>query len=360
MADERFDAKRQAMDAPLILPHELLDGSLADLVGFAEGKDERFKNRAYAAQTPVPRGDGSGHWNLLKVSPHLFVMMGAVEYHQDREILVPSDHMVKVRILLSGGLRSTDGQVDLDGTGAFVEAYPGAEGSSYILRGGELTRLVILNCDRSFFEQELGLPIEHLPFPISYLFDNQAQNPKGSVVALGPDVLRAANEMMRADTRFQPPVIFPYIAAKSREIACAMIADLATTRRDAALNIKSSVRDVSRINEARDIILDQFQRPPTIPELARQVGVNQTKLKSLFKATFGSTIHEFTQKCRMDRAAELMTMSDIGIAEVAYAVGYDHPASFTHAFKAYFGHAPSQIRRANAKAGAALPPPASL
>lgn len=333
-----------------ILPHDTLDGSLADMVRIAEkgmGQDG-----TYAAQVQLPRGEGIGHWNIFKVSPHLFVMIASVEYHEDKRVIVPSDHMVKVRVLLSGGLRSIDGKVNLEGTGAFVEAYPGAEGSSYTLRGGTLTRLVILNCDGAFFEDELGLSALQLPFPISYLFDKKAQDPLGSAVALGPDVLRAANDVMRADTRFSRPLLFPYLAAKGREIACAMISDLEAHRTRSQSHIRSTPRDVNRVNEARDILMDQFQRPPTIPQLARLVGVNQTKLKSLFKAIFGYTIHEFTQKCRMDRAADLITMSDIGVAEVAYAVGYDHPASFTHAFKAYFGHAPSQIRRANTNAKA--------
>lgn len=340
------------MSAPFEIPHATLDGSIADILEYVERRGLRDSSSpdCYSATMAVPRGQGTGRWTLFKLSAHLLILIGNVEYHEDKEVLVPSDTMAKVRVLLSGGLRSSDGSVQLEGTGAFVESYPGTSGSSYILRGGALTRLVVLNCDRAFFEDELGLSEEYLPFPISYLFDRQAGDPKGSMIPLGPDVLRAANEVMRADTRFEPPVIFPYLAAKAREIACAMIAELNAARARPIANVRSSVRDVSRINEARDIILDQFQRPPTIPQLARIVGVNQTKLKVLFKNTFGLTIHEFTQKCRMDRAAELLTTTDIGIAEISYAIGYDHAASFTHAFKSYFGHAPSHVRRANRNA----------
>ncbi|WP_195908394.1 AraC family transcriptional regulator [Novosphingobium sp. Gsoil 351] len=333
------------------LPHSTMDGSIADLMAYIDKKyPDGGKADRYSALIPVTRGEGTGHWTLYKLSPHLLILIANIEYHSDKRILVPSDTMAKVRVLLAGGLRSSNGTVELDGTGAFVESYPGSNGSSYVVRGGDRTRLVILNCDRAFFEEELGLPEGYLPYPISYLFDRQAEDPKGSVVALGPDVLRAANEIMRAETRFEQPVIFPYLAAKAKELACAMIAELNAARERPVTNLRSSVRDVSRINEARDIILDQFQRPPTIPQLARSVGVNQTKLKALFKNTFGLTIHEFTQKCRMDRAAELLTTTDVGIAEIAYAVGYDHAASFTHAFKGHFGHAPSQVRRANMKA----------
>lgn len=340
------------MTIPAPLPHDLLDGSLADMVRHVEqsGAEAFGPMKSFSVQMPLPKGRGSGYWTLLKASPHLFILIGNFEYHEDQQIMVPSDQMAKVRILLSGSMRSNDGKVELDGTGAVVESYPGDGGSSYTIRGGQQTRIVILNCDRAFFEEELGLPPEILPYPISYLFDRRAHDSQGSVVPLGPDVLRAANDVFRAESRFGVPVIFPYLAAKGREIACAMITELVSFKNQSSSLVTSSVRDVSRINEARDIILDQFQRPPTIPQLAKTVGVNQTKLKTVFKATFGLTIHDFTQKCRMDRAAELLIMTDIGVAEVAYAVGYDHPASFTHAFKGYFGHPPSKIRRANARA----------
>ena len=341
------------MNQQLTVAHDSLRGSIAEMLIEIEGllRTAGEKADCYKARIDVPRGLGTGHWDFYKVSPHLYVLIVDVEYHDDIEIIVPSDIMAKVRVLLAGSLRSTDGQINLDGTGAFVESYPGTGGSSYIIEGGRRCRLAILNCDRTFFECELGLPAEMLPFPISYLFDTKAIDPRGGVVTLGPDVLRAANEIMRAETRFSPPVIYPYLAAKGREIACAMIAELNAQRSRPQPPVRSSVRDVSRINEARDILLDQFQRPPTIPQLARSIGMNQTKLKVLFKSTFGLTVHDFTQRCRMDRAVELLTTTDIGIAEIAYAVGYEHPASFTHAFRSFFGHAPSQVRRANWQAG---------
>lgn len=345
----KFEIETDARGGKWILaPHERMMGSLADMLDLTLGKGNRslLAGTFVGIRHRVPPGIGSGQWDVLRLSPHLYLLLGDLEYHHDQEIMVPSDYMAKVRILLSGGLRQVSGDVRLEGAGAFVESYPGSQASSYVLRGGELTRMMILNCEREFFSHELGLSPDELPFPLSYLFE-QAERPEGSVAPLGPDVLRAANDVMRAGSRFEPRLLIPYLAAKGREIACAMIADLAAARENPWLQVRSSVRDVSRINEARDILLDEFQRPPSIPKLARRVGVNQTKLKALFKATFGLTIHEFTQRCRMERAVDLLASTDLSVAEIAYAVGYDYPASFTHAFRKFHGHAPRQARRAS-------------
>jgi AraC family transcriptional regulator, transcriptional activator of the genes for pyochelin and ferripyochelin receptors len=323
------------------LPHTLLHGSIGDLLGFMQPVEGILGIRYR-----VPAGEGSGHWELVQLSAHLFILTCLAEYREDLRLEVPGENMVKVRILLSGHLESVEKRITLEGTGAFVEAYPSLLASAYTLRSGEPIRLVVLNCSPGFFTEELGLSEDELPFPLSHLFQAATLKPEGSVAPLAPDVLRAANDIMRSAGRFEPKLRKAYLSAKCREIACAMILALRAGQSASPKKVQASVRDVSRIEEARDILLDQFQHPPAIPKLARQVGINQTKLKSLFKAMFGLTIHDFTQKCRMERAVDLLDSTDLSVAEIAYAVGYDFPASFTHAFRKYYGHVPRQVRRA--------------
>jgi len=101
-----------------------------------------------------------------------------------------------------------------------------------------------------------------------------------------------------------------------------------------------SARELSRVHEARDYLAQHYAHPPTIPDLARMVGLNQTKLKATFREIFRSTIYEYILERRMDRAAEMLLSGDHAIAQVAYAVGYDYPANFAAAFKRHFGQLP--------------------
>lgn len=330
----------------VLLEPTMIDGTIEALGRAFTAVEDQIGGEPFAGiRLRVPPGEGSGHWDIVRLSPSLFVMTGTVEYHQTRRIHVADSRMVKVRILLSGQMIQLETGTRLSGTGAFVEAYPSDIKSDYELAGGEQVRLLILNCGADFFTEDLGLPVEALPQPLAHVFAADSARTQGSVVPLGPDILRAANDIMRGANEYAAAVRPAWLRAKASEIACTMIADL--SRRENGVGVapvKATVRDMNRVNEARDILLDRYQRPPKIPQLARMVGINQTKLKALFKATFGLTVHEFVQKCRMERALDMLTSTDLGIAEIAYALGYNYPASFTHAFRQFYGHAPRRAR----------------
>jgi AraC family transcriptional activator of pyochelin receptor len=104
-----------------------------------------------------------------------------------------------------------------------------------------------------------------------------------------------------------------------------------------------SNRDIGRLSEARNILLAEFATPPTLPKLARRVGLNATKLSVGFKREFGETVHNFVRRLRLERASELLRTTDLLIGQVADAVGYAHHSTFTVAFTDYFGVAPRSL-----------------
>jgi AraC-like DNA-binding protein len=99
-------------------------------------------------------------------------------------------------------------------------------------------------------------------------------------------------------------------------------------------------RDRRRVHEARDYLAQHYASPPTIPQLARMVGMNQTKLKAAFKQLLNLTIYEYVLHRRMEVAAQLLVEAELSVAEVAYRVGYEYPANFSCAFKRYYGRLP--------------------
>lgn len=330
-----------------LVPHHMIDDSIASFATLLHPLDPINGEPGFTrARLRLPPDEGSGVWDVLKLTPNLYAMFGNFEYHRDRTIQVPGDRMVKIRILLAGALHVAGDEIVLDGTGAYLEAFPGQVSSSYVIKGGVRTKLLVLICAPEFFSAELGLETSDIPQPISHLFSSEAGAPRGGTMPLGPDLLRAANDIMHAPSHFPASLLVPYVNAKARECACSVLRELTNTSEATRAKMRLSVRDVSRLYEARDVLLAEFTSPPVISKLARQVGLNQTKLKAGFKSVFDMTITEFVQKCRMEKAGDLLTSTDLTIAEVAYAVGYDFPANFTCAFKRYYGHVPRQLRRA--------------
>lgn len=102
--------------------------------------------------------------------------------------------------------------------------------------------------------------------------------------------------------------------------------------------------DEQRITEAKAILEKNYANPPTIQELARLVYLNEYKLKKGFKACCNITIHNYVVQLRMEKARQLLTLSQQSIGDIAHEVGYKNSAHFTAAFKKHFGFLPSEVK----------------
>lgn len=98
-----------------------------------------------------------------------------------------------------------------------------------------------------------------------------------------------------------------------------------------------------KILTAKDILLIRMDNPPTIPELSKEVGINQCYLKKGFKEMFNTTIYDYVQEQRMLKAKLLLSSNNYSVSAVAELVGYSSPSSFSAAFKKHTGVLPSDL-----------------
>ncbi|TQV69642.1 helix-turn-helix transcriptional regulator [Exilibacterium tricleocarpae] len=112
---------------------------------------------------------------------------------------------------------------------------------------------------------------------------------------------------------------------------------------DNAVNLPVEFTD--RIQQARRILLDNYFAPPTLEQLARQVGINRNKLCRGFRQLFGLTVFEYCHRHRMQLARTLLRENNVSIAHVAEATGYEHPGNFTAAYKRHYGELPKVARQ---------------
>ncbi|MGC4233537.1 MAG: AraC family transcriptional regulator [Niabella sp.] len=101
--------------------------------------------------------------------------------------------------------------------------------------------------------------------------------------------------------------------------------------------------DITQIKIAKTVLEENYNAPPTIKELARMVGLNQSKLKKGFKEVFQSTIHDYVTNYKMEKASELVRGQNIQVREVAMELGYKNPSHFSAAFKKHFGFLPTEM-----------------
>jgi len=106
--------------------------------------------------------------------------------------------------------------------------------------------------------------------------------------------------------------------------------------------IKSSERE--KLNQAKDILLNNLDNPPSLNEISRQIGLNTFKLKKDFKQFFGVPVFKYLQNERLTSAHKMIRNQEATVQEAAWHVGYDSLSSFSNAFEKKFGYRPSQIK----------------
>lgn len=103
-----------------------------------------------------------------------------------------------------------------------------------------------------------------------------------------------------------------------------------------------SLKDQKLLLEVKNLMEQNIEKPLTIIELSRLVGMNDNKLKIFFKRYFGCTIFEYFQQYRMHKAKMYFEQKELTIKEIAYQLGYSNTANFSNAFKRFWGISPNE------------------
>jgi AraC-like DNA-binding protein len=77
-------------------------------------------------------------------------------------------------------------------------------------------------------------------------------------------------------------------------------------------------------------------------ELARQVGLNDFKLKQGFRQVFGTSAFKYLHDYRLEKARQILALGEMKVEEVALRVGFNSRSYFALAFRQKFGLNPKQ------------------
>lgn len=86
-------------------------------------------------------------------------------------------------------------------------------------------------------------------------------------------------------------------------------------------------------------------RATTVPEMAKQVAMEERTFLRRFKAATGMTPIEYAQHLRIGKARELLEFTRRPIEQVAWAVGYEDSAAFRRLFHRIVGLTPGDYRQ---------------
>jgi AraC-like DNA-binding protein len=100
--------------------------------------------------------------------------------------------------------------------------------------------------------------------------------------------------------------------------------------------------NVIKIRKAKDIIVSRMAEPPSLQELADEIGLSLKKLKEGFKQIYGDSVFSFLFDYKMEVARKLLESGENNVNEVGHKVGYSTSSHFISAFKKKYGTTPKK------------------
>ena len=117
----------------------------------------------------------------------------------------------------------------------------------------------------------------------------------------------------------------------------------ALSKRESVTQKTLSNSDVEKLMVVRNTILANLSVPPLLSSLAATVAMSETKLKQLFRQTFGDSVYNYYQKIRMEEAAFLLKQGNQSVSEIGYELGFSNLSHFSRLFEKHYGITPKKF-----------------
>lgn len=326
-------------------PARTLVDLFADLRHLSRGEfiAENTDRHLQGTRLPIDRATGHGTWELYRLDQDFYMVAADGLYDATTIEMVPGEGFVEFHLRLAGVLEMTlpgvSGTVRVEGP-RLLTMYqpPGVDASERLLPGRRDTG-VSLYCRPRFLAQ-----LAHATGVASWSLLAEIECHARTSVwyrqsELSPTLMYVGKSLL--DSPYREGVRLLHAEAKALELLCEVL----TTAKEAELSARViSESEGRQVELARRKLATDLSAPVRIGDIARAIGMSESKLTRVFKERFGVTVFEFRLECRMRHALELLRCKRMSVTQAAYAVGYRHPTSFAAAFQEFFGFAPSKAR----------------
>lgn len=104
-----------------------------------------------------------------------------------------------------------------------------------------------------------------------------------------------------------------------------------------------------QIQEIHRLLTENLNQRYTIEALSKQFFIDSSTLKREFRRLYGLPIATYLKECRIQKAMELLSATDLSIATIALQVGYETQSKFAAAFKEATNLSPTAYRKNHRK-----------
>jgi len=171
------------------------------------------------------------------------------------------------------------------------------------------------------------------------LINPNADFVEGPSLYMTPDMQNAVQKIMT--TQYKGSTRLMFLKSQVNELLSHFIAYIASDKVESITDL-----DRNKLFQAKEIIVNNISKPPSLSELSKLIGLNNNKLKKNFKELFGIPVFKFLQEERLNKAHELLSSKNgMSVNETAWFVGYESLSSFSNAFQKKFGARPNEIKQ---------------
>jgi AraC-like DNA-binding protein len=104
--------------------------------------------------------------------------------------------------------------------------------------------------------------------------------------------------------------------------------------------------NIKRIKKAKELVITNMAEPPSLADLAKEVGLPLKRLKEGFKQVYGDSVYSFLFDYKMEHARRLLETGQYNVNEIGLRIGYSTASHFIAAFKKKYGTTPKKYIKA--------------
>ncbi|MDB9527185.1 AraC family transcriptional regulator [Oscillatoria sp. CS-180] len=251
--------------------------------------------------------------------------------------------MINLTFCLSGyctgmmpGLKN---RLDVSAQQTTFSAVPYAAGTTKLFAGKKIS-VVELAIAPTYMLTLIERHLSALPLHWQQNIQNAASTPCFQLNRTTPEIARILYAILHCP--HESFIRQLYLEGKVLELIALYFAQLKDYESAPSALARVRRKDVDALHQAKKILLKNLGEPPSLAELAHQVGLSERKLQQGFRQLFGNTVFGVLHDHRMEQARQLLEADQMTITAIANAVGITHRGYFATAFKRKFGSTPRE------------------
>lgn len=132
---------------------------------------------------------------------------------------------------------------------------------------------------------------------------------------------------------------------KLRYFTLRLLYELMTMPCESETNTYFTRSQIAIVKEAESQIMKDLSKRITAKEMADHFGISESSFKLYVKGILGDSYLSYFRKKRMEKAASLLTSTDLKVIEIANSVGYENQGKFAKVFAEMYSASPLEFRR---------------